>query len=79
MSRESLVILLGLLVFFTPALGIPEIWRNYILTGTGLILVLVGYLLRRAAYLRKTDLGNGERGTDSFVESHPLSTEEPLS
>ena len=77
MSRESLVILLGLLVFFIPVLGVPEEWRNYILTGTGLLLILLGYLLRRAAYLRKTDLGNGERGTDSFVESQPLATEEP--
>jgi hypothetical protein len=71
MSRESLIILLGLVVFFAPALGIPDDWRDYLLTGTGLALVLLGYLLRRSAYLRKTDLGNGERGTDSFVESQP--------
>ena len=69
MSKESLVILLGILVFFAPTLGIPDNWKYYIFLGSGFLLMLIGYLLRRAAYLRSIDRGNGESGTDAFVES----------
>ena len=70
MSRESFVLFLGIVVFFTPWLGVPELWKMYLVSGSGILLFVVGYLLRRAAYLRKIDIGNGERGTDSFVESN---------
>ena len=74
-SRESLVLILGLVVFFAPSLGIPPEWKGYILSGSGILLLIVGYLLRRAAYMRKTDKGNGERGNDdSFSESKPTYT-----
>lgn len=69
MSRESLVIFAGLLVFFVPSIGVPEEWKTYILMGCGVLLMLIGYLLRRAAYYRSLDQGNGERAADSFVES----------
>lgn len=69
MSRESIVLVLGIVVFFTPWLGIPDDWKLYILAAAGVVLIIDGYLLRRAAYLRRIDIGNGERGTDSFVES----------
>lgn len=69
MSRESLVLLLGLVVFFTPTLGIPDQWKTYILAGSGILLIVIGYMLRRAAYLRSIDAGGGTRETDSFVES----------
>ncbi len=69
MSRESFVLLLGTVVFFTPWLGVPEAWKLYMISGSGVLLFVVGYLLRRAAYLRRIDMGGGERGTDSFVES----------
>lgn len=84
MSKESLIILVGLLVFFTPSLGIPEDWKQYILLGSGVFLMLLGYILRRAAYLRSIDRGDGERGADSFVESsrpelnYEMSEEEPM-
>lgn len=69
MSRESLVLVIGFLMLFVPWLGVPEEWRFYVITICGVILVIAGYLLRRAAYLRRIDMGGGERGTDSFVES----------
>ena len=69
MSRESLVLLLGIVIFFIPSLGIPEEWKVYMLSGSGILLIIIGYLLRRAAYFRSTDDGNGERSTDSFVEN----------
>lgn len=69
MSRESLVIFAGLLVFFVPSVGVPEEWKTYVLMVCGVVLMLLGYLLRRAAYYRSLDQGNGERAADSFVES----------
>lgn len=72
MSRESIVLILGVVVFFTTLLSIPEDWKYYILLGSGIVLFIIGYLLRRSAYLRRIDKGNGERGTDSFIESRPV-------
>lgn len=69
MSRESLVFIVGLIVLFTPVLGIPSVWKSYILTAAGIALLLLGYFLRRASYYRRIDRGNGERATDSFVET----------
>lgn len=69
MTKESLVLLLGIVVFFIPRSGIPEEWQKYILYGAGFLLVVVGYLLRHKAYLRRIERANGERATDSFVES----------
>ena len=71
MSRESIVLFLGLVVLSVPTLGIPADWKQYILMASGGILIVLGYLLRRSAYYRRIDKGNGELGTDSFVESRP--------
>ncbi len=76
MSRESLILLLGIVVFFTPSLGIPEDWKLYILSGCGVLIIIIGYTLRRAAYLRSIDKGNGESSTDSFVENSKKVEEE---
>ncbi len=76
MPRESLILLLGVLVFFLPWIGIPEDWKQYAIALCGALLFVVGYFERRAAYLRKIDKGNRERGTDSFVESRPLPDQE---
>lgn len=51
-----------------PNLGIPDMWKLYFYIGTGIVLVLVGYSLRRSSYLRSIQKANGEHGTDSFVE-----------
>lgn len=73
MTKETLVFVTGMLLTLIPFLGIPEAWRQYAVAGLGFVLILIGYALRRAVYLAKIDKGNGERGTDSFVE-----TTEPL-
>lgn len=68
-SKETLVFLAGLLLIIIPFLGVPEKWRYYGVSALGVILVFVGYELRRRTYLSRIDRGNGERGTDSFVET----------
>lgn len=69
MSKETLVFVIGLLLVITPFLGIPEDWRINIIVFLGAVLIFTGYGLRRGVYLRHTDRGNGERVTDSFVET----------
>lgn len=69
MSKETFVFIAGILLTVIPFLGIPEIWRQYAIAGVGFTLALVGYVLRRSAYLRRLDKGNGERGNDTYVET----------
>lgn len=68
MSRESIVFTLGILILVIPNLGIPEAWKFYFFVGAGILLVVVGYSLRRTSYLRSIQKENGERSADSFVE-----------
>jgi hypothetical protein len=69
MSKGTFVFLLGILLIVLPYLGIPSLWKHYLYIGIGCTLLLVGYALRRAQYLREIDLGNGERGGETFVET----------
>lgn len=79
MSKETLVFLLGGMLILVPVLGVPEAWREWGIVAIGGLLVLVGYGLRRDAYLKRIDRGDGERGTDSFVETtDPLFDEKLL-
>ncbi len=72
MTKESLVFICGLLVLITAKLGIPSDWKEYIYLACGLLLLFVGYSLRRAAYLRSIENEKGEYMTESFVESVPV-------
>lgn len=69
MIRETSVFLFGIILVVLPFLGVPELWKQYLVSGIGIILILIGYFLRRDLYLLKIDRGNGERGSDSFVET----------
>lgn len=50
-------------------MGIPSLWKQYAYVALGIVLVLLGYGLRRAQYFREIDNGNGERGGETFVET----------
>lgn len=67
--KETLVFISGILLTIVPFLGVPHVWRQYAIFGIGILLILIGYMLRRAVYLRRLERGNGERGADSFVET----------
>lgn len=76
MSRESMVFLLGLVIFLTPFLGIPNDWKRVVFIGGGAVLMVLGYTLRRSSFFRSMDTGTGERKSDAFVESIRDSREE---
>jgi uncharacterized membrane protein len=69
MTKETLVFVLGIVLTLVPFLGIPEIYKQYLIVGAGVIFILIGYTLRRSLYFTKIDQGNGERGDDSFMET----------
>ena len=69
MSKETIVFVFGILLTLIPFLGIPLLWRQYIIFGVGILLIFIGYSLRRKLFLENIDKGNGERGTDSFIET----------
>lgn len=76
MSRESFVFTLGFLVFFTPFLGLPTDYKEWIFIILGVLLMTVGYSLRRTAFLRSIEHKSGERRSDAFVESKKFPEEE---
>ncbi len=69
MTKESIVFFLGIVLFVTPYIGIPDQWKVYIYTVLGVVFIITGYILRQNAYIRSIEKDDGERDTDSFVES----------
>ena len=69
MRKAMFVCLIGLILITLPYLGIPAYLREYLLVGAGVLLALFGYMLMRDEILRRSDYGNGERGSDSYVET----------
>ncbi len=72
MSRESLVFLSGLLLAVLPFLGVPSEWKRYGYISLGIILIALGYSLRRKAFLRSIETAPGEHRAEAFVEHAPL-------
>lgn len=68
MKRESLIFFLGCAMVLLPFLGIPSAWKRGVYVVLGLVLILVGYQLRRLAYVRSIEDHAGERKTDVYVE-----------
>ena len=60
---------MGILVVITPFLGIPNAWKQWVFVVLGTLIVVVGYRLRRARYLRSLETHEGERRSEAFVEN----------
>ena len=78
MSKETLVCIIGFLVFFTSFLGIPREYKEWIFIVSGLILMLAGYKLRRKAFLQSLEHASGERRGEAFVESGIVEEKTPI-
>ena len=79
MSRESFVFALGILLFITPFLGIPNSYKEWVVIVSGIVIMFLGYSLRRSAFLRSISDDRGERRGDAFVESVGMKPETPES
>jgi len=69
MSRESLVFILGFLVFLVSFLGIPQDWKKIFFIASGVMLMILGFVLRRSAFFRSIEKERGEHESDVFSES----------
>lgn len=69
MKKETVVLFSGFVLVLVPSLGIPDEWKKVAVVTIGVLLVLLGYLLLRDRFRSGIDLGNGERKTDSFIET----------
>lgn len=69
MSQESLILVSGLLILLVPSLGIPNAYDRWIFSILGTLIAVIGYRLRRTAYLRSLETPHGDRRADAFVES----------
>lgn len=70
MTQELLVFISGLVLFLVPFLGIPTVWKLYIVSGIGLLLILIGYRLRYRRAIREMERSE-QAQADSFVEATP--------
>jgi uncharacterized membrane protein len=70
MTKGSIVFLLGILLILIPYLGIPLWWKQIISVALGVLLVSIGYALRRKDYLA-TIADDHHLTSDTFVETTP--------
>ncbi len=68
MMRETLIFFLGFITILMPFIGVPSMWKRIVYVVLGSILMLVGYQLRRLAYVRSVEDHTGERKTEVYVE-----------
>ncbi len=73
MTKGTLVFLLGLVTIVLPALGVPLFWKQILFGVMGIILVGIGYSIRRSQYLATLEYDGSVRSAETFVE-----TTEPL-
>mgnify|MGYP001580041606 CR=1 FL=1 len=75
MSKEMLVIALGIwIIVIRTLLGIPGSWQTVLFVGTGVVLAVIGFLLRGEAISRAgtpRPEHPGRSGNYPFVESQP--------
>ncbi len=69
MSKETTVCILGMVVFFIPFAGLPREYKEWALIVSGVLLMMVGYSLRRISFLRSIEDGNGGKIGEVFRES----------
>lgn len=69
MSKETFVVILGAIVFFSSFLGLPSEYKEWLLIVCGVLLIAVGYRLRRNEFLKSLEHESGERRGHTFVES----------
>jgi hypothetical protein len=76
MSKEMLVIALGVwIILVRTFLGVPGEWQTLIFIATGVVLVIIGFLLRGEALGRSSSRARQGRGSAyTFVENSPATS-----
>ena len=69
MSKETITFILGALILLTQFLGLPREYKDWFFIIVGIVLMYIGYTLRRRAFLKSIEHSIGERRGDAFAES----------
>jgi hypothetical protein len=73
MPKARILLFLGTWVAVLPFLGFPYAWEDTLFFFTGLVLVLLSYLLYKDAKVKEI---TKEKIFDNFKESTPINNEE---
>ncbi|MFM2424373.1 MAG: hypothetical protein RLZZ70_764 [Candidatus Parcubacteria bacterium] len=73
MTKGTAIFFLGIGLIFVPYLGIPLWWKQVVSVSIGIILIGLGYSIRRNQYLATLTHDGSTRASETFVE-----TTEPL-
>lgn len=68
MSKAGLIVLLGLVVAFTPFLGIPTDVKTTVAVVAGLLILVLGFLVREERRWLMRAL-SGDHHTDAYTEN----------
>jgi len=71
MVKISTIFSLGVIVAFTPYLGLPFAWKNFIYIFSGIVITILSVLIRRELHEVLRHLHGDEMTTESFSESLP--------
>ena len=66
MSKESSILLLGIIVAATQYSGLPSSWKNLIFFVSGVVIALLAFLLRRR---RALNLFTPPQEHDAYVQN----------
>jgi membrane protein implicated in regulation of membrane protease activity len=69
MAKGTLIFCLGILLVVVPAFGIPWWWKQIIITTIGVLLIGLGYSIRRKEYLNSLQSHDHTVSSETFVES----------
>ena len=78
MTLDALIMLSGVLVTLLPFLGFPLKWDNMILVVIGIVVIMLGIIVRRRGLKRPSAIHTAIRteSGSTFVESAPSSMSE---
>ena len=72
MTQELTVFFSGLLLVLLPFFGIPTQWKLYVVSGIGVLLIILGYRLRYRRALREMGASDNEKSPiDGFQQATP--------
>ena len=69
MTLDTMIMLAGSFVALLPFLGFPNSWDSVLLLIIGVLIVILGILVRRE---QNSESNSYVRNSDAFVESRPI-------
>lgn len=65
MTKRQITLVLGIIVFFVPSLGISEAFKYYIISFLGLVLIIFAFTLKKETIQDEVKKANGHTFTEN--------------